>query len=50
MGLGDDDLAACQRLMQLGFEYNQCLEAYVACGKDENAAANFLFENPGFGA
>jgi hypothetical protein len=27
----------------LGFERNRAIEAFIACGRDENAAANYLF-------
>jgi len=49
LSLSDDDMASVQRLMQLGFEYGQSLEAYMACAKNEELAANFLFDNPTFG-
>ena len=47
--LTEDDEQTCMRLVGLGFEYHQCVEAFLACGRDENATANFLFDNPNFG-
>lgn len=49
LSLDDKDLTAIQGLVSLGFDYNQCVEAYLSCGKNEDMAANFLFENPNFG-
>ena len=37
-----EDEEAVSRLTAMGFEREAVLEAYLACGKDENAAANFL--------
>jgi hypothetical protein len=30
--------------MNLGFERDVCIQAYLYCAKDENMAANFLFD------
>lgn len=42
--LSDEEMGAIDRLSSLGFERAMCIEAYVACDKDEGFAANYLFE------
>lgn len=45
--LTEDESAAVERLQALGFDKARAVEAYFACDKNEELAANFLFE--GFG-
>lgn len=43
--LAPSDLEAVGRLQQLGFPRAVVVEAYVACSKNEEIAANYLFEH-----
>ena len=40
-----EEMAAIERLVQLGFTKEKAAEAYFACDKNEEMAANFLFEH-----
>ncbi|EGD73008.1 hypothetical protein PTSG_04717 [Salpingoeca rosetta] len=43
--LSPEDAEAIERLVAFGFDRATAAQAYFACDKDENAAANWLFEH-----
>lgn len=45
--ISPEDDAAINRLTALGFERNQAAEAFLACDKNEELAANYLFDQMG---
>jgi UV excision repair protein RAD23 len=44
--LTQEESAAVDRLCELGFPKSACVEAYLLCDKNEQLAANYLFNNP----
>lgn len=46
LGLTERQMQAVLDLEALGFNYRQALEAYLACERNQELAANFLFETP----
>ena len=47
VALTADEAAAVRRLQDLGFSQQQALEAFLACDRNEQLAANYLFESGG---
>lgn len=45
--LSDEDYEAIQVLKSFGFNEQQCIEAYLVCGKNQELAVNYLLDNQG---
>jgi UV excision repair protein RAD23 len=45
LSVSPQEMEAIERLSQLGFPKSRAAEAYFACDKNEEMAANFLFES-----
>ncbi|KAJ4411658.1 UV excision repair protein rad23 [Gnomoniopsis sp. IMI 355080] len=46
IAVSEEERDAIERLCRLGFDRDQAIQAYFACDKNEELAANFLFDQP----
>ena len=47
ISLTHEEMESVNRLMALGFSQQQAAQAFIACDRNENLAANFLFDQNG---
>lgn len=45
MQLTQEEMAVVERLEGMGFQREQCLEAFLICDRNEDMAANYLLEH-----
>jgi UV excision repair protein RAD23 len=45
--VSEEEMNAIERLAEFGFSKERAAEAYFSCDKNEELAANFLFESGG---
>ncbi len=48
VALSPAEAASIKRMQEMGFSQQQCLEAFLACDKNEERALNYLLNQGGF--